>query len=594
MPVPVKSENIWIYKYGVDENNNLTLPAEDNAGNQYFYKIEEEILNGYTVSYVNPDGIIAADDADAGQITVKNTRAVSLTVKKIWSDIDTNQHLNDVVKIKIYRSSDKNDVPEDSNLILKVPSSASVGVGKDITLVANKTVKSAISDNSNVTVIVDGQNINIHGVSDGTSVITVSDGTETTTINVTVSLLEIFLNNSSDFRIEAGEKGTLSAKKSGSEVSNVTFTSDDDSIISVSGSQITANNIGKALITAECDGISATQEIEVILPSAFSIAGESEVAIGNSINLKVDKNYGSFTWSSSDNSKASVDSNGVVTGVSAGTVTITATRNDGKTAKTDINVFKSITLSAGGNITIPFENGITSADIESIVIDIDNISTTEGWYYMEIKMLSDLSSIWNNSEQIYVFNSNNSSTQITQSSYKLNLSGWKLTSGLGLYIASTNVNCTIKSITINTKNTASFSANGLNSVNMMKASQRSGTLVQEITISGSDTDWTKTVSNLDVYDSDGKPYYYWAVEETVSGYDISYLFDDDDDMTDYCINSSLFGKGEITVKNTKQESQGIEMPSTGGKGSEPYELIGLVIAGGALTILCVRRRRKNY
>ena len=129
---------------------------------------------------------------------------------------------------------------------------------------------------------------------------------------------------------------------------------------------------------------------------------------------------------------------------------------------------------------------------------------------------------------------------------------------------------------------------------MMKASQRSGTLVQEITISGSDTDWTKTVSNLDVYDSDGKPYYYWAVEETVSGYDVSYLFDDDDDMTDYCINSSLFGKGEITVKNTKQESQGIEMPSTGGKGSEPYELIGLVIAGGALTILCVRRRRKNY
>lgn len=593
MPVPVKSENIWIYKYGVDENNNLTLPAEDNAGNQYFYKIEEEILNGYTVSYVNPDGIISADDADAGQITVKNTRAVSLTVKKIWSDIDTNQHLNDVVKIKIYRSSDKNDVPEDSNLILKVPSSASVGVGKDITLVANKTVKSAISDNGNVTVTVDGQNINIHGVSDGTSVITVSDGTETRTINVTVSSLEIFLNNSSDFRIEAGEKGTLSAKKSGSEVSNVTFTSDNDSIISVSGSQITANNIGKALITAECDGISATQEIEVILPSAFSIVGESEVAIGNSITLGIDKNYGTFEWSSSDNSKATVN-NGVVTGVEAGTVTITATRNDGKTAKIDINVLnKAISLKAGDNVTIPFENGITSKDIDNIVINIENIEITNQYYYnLEIKMLSDLSNIWNNSEQLAYYENNNN--KLTQSSYKLNLSGWNLTNGLGLYIASTNVNCTIKSITINTKNTASFSANGLNSVNMMKASQGSGTLVQEITISGSDTDWTKTVSNLDVYDSDGKPYYYWAVEETVSGYDISYLFDDDDDMTDYCINSSLFGKGEITVKNTKQESQGIEMPSTGGKGSEPYELIGLVIAGGALTILCVRRRRKNY
>ena len=143
---------------------------------------------------------------------------------------------------------------------------------------------------------------------------------------------------------------------------------------------------------------------------------------------------------------------------------------------------------------------------------------------------------------------------------------------------------------------SSYTVHNLNltNINFVKASQGSGTLVQEITISGSDTDWTKTVSNLDVYDSDGKPYYYWAVEETVSGYDVSYLFDDDDDMTDYCINSSLFGKGEITVKNTKQESQGIEMPSTGGKGSEPYELIGLVIAGGALTILCVRRRRKNY
>ena len=278
----------------------------------------------------------------------------------------------------------------------------------------------------------------------------------------------------------------------------------------------------------------------------------------------------------------------MVTGVSVGTVTITATRNDGKTAKTDINVLNSSvpfkTTNNGETINFAYDS---SKNINNIIVELDD-SNYASWPYIRIEFGSNS----------YVKMGYSGSTTLVEESKQGNIT--TQISGKQLSIEFTN---NYKPEYVKIIQDGGTSTSGIITINyassrmmsrVMKASQRSGTLVQEITISGSDTDWTKTVSNLDVYDSDGKPYYYWAVEETVSGYDVSYLFDDDDDMTDYCINSSLFGKGEITVKNTKQESQGIEMPSTGGKGSEPYELIGLVIAGGALTILCVRRRRKNY
>ncbi len=65
-----------------------------------------------------------------------------------------------------------------------------------------------------------------------------------------------------------------------------------------------------------------------IAPSSVYIAGSSSVRVGASIQLEAALDNGesdTFTWSVSDSSIASVDSNGTVTGISEGTVTVYAT-----------------------------------------------------------------------------------------------------------------------------------------------------------------------------------------------------------------------------------------------------------------------------
>ncbi len=68
----------------------------------------------------------------------------------------------------------------------------------------------------------------------------------------------------------------------------------------------------------------------------LTISGNGTVEVGSQITLNA---LESVTWSSSPTSVATVDTNGVVTGVSAGTATITATAtSDGRTATKDISV----------------------------------------------------------------------------------------------------------------------------------------------------------------------------------------------------------------------------------------------------------------
>lgn len=610
MPTPYKPDNVWTYTYGVDENNNLTLPAEDNAGNQYFYKVEEAPLDGYTTSYGNPDGIIAVDDGHAGTLEVTNTRAISLSVKKIWSDSDKNDHLTDKVKVSIFRSTDKSNVPSDSDLILQVVSAVSVGAGKDITISANKKITSAESDKTGIaTVTFVDKNITVHGVAEGTATITVSDGKETRQISVTVSALEMFLNDNQTFKIEAGTTGTLSVKKNGSDVTNAVFTSDNPNI-SVSGSEITAHALGKATITAECDGLSVTQEIEVVLPETFSITGESEVTIGSDITLGIDKNYGTFTWESSNTGIATVV-NGKVTGVSAGTVTIKATRNDGKTETKEITVLNSaVSFSKEGAIEFDSSKNISNIKFkvnksngwQYVILKFDDNNYIKcGWYNMSINTFiveDGVDNVNNNTN-------NNNNSKLTNIEYDVTNrdEGELIITFKNNYQPSSIIidkieNNATGSITINYASAKSSSysfrnPNNVNNVTFAGAVQRSGDIVADFEITSSDTDWTKTVDNLDVYAPNGQPYYYWAVEETVSGYDVSYLFEDSDAKTDYCINASEPGAGKITIKNTKQESQGVEMPSTGGTGTQPYKVIGFAVAGGALIMLGIRRRKKH-
>ena len=71
------------------------------------------------------------------------------------------------------------------------------------------------------------------------------------------------------------------------------------------------------------------------------LGGDLEVEVGESVTWTAENNKGGaiFVWSSSDESIATV-SNGVITGVSEGTVTITAALKDDET----VNASKTITV----------------------------------------------------------------------------------------------------------------------------------------------------------------------------------------------------------------------------------------------------------
>ena len=106
--------------------------------------------------------------------------------------------------------------------------------------------------------------------------------------------------------------------------------------------------------------------------------------------------------------------------------------------------------------------------------------------------------------------------------------------------------------------------------------------------------WQGSVTNLPVTDSNGNTYYYWAVEEPVTGYTPSYLFQDADGSQSNAIKADAQVDGtDIIILNTKQDTS-YTLPSTGGTGVTRYYLIGLLLMGGSGLVICYQFRRKRH
>ena len=140
------------------------------------------------------------------------------------------------------------------------------------------------------------------------------------------------------------------------------WSSSDEQVAVVEDGEVTALSAGKAEITAGCGDISATCTVTVTdgqgtvpgtsVENVIVEPTEAEVQIGETLELTVrvepeDAEYESIEWASSDTGVATVDSEGVVTGVAVGTAEITA-MVDGKAASSRISVtgipVESVTL----------------------------------------------------------------------------------------------------------------------------------------------------------------------------------------------------------------------------------------------------------
>lgn len=191
----------------------------------------------------------------------------------------------------------------------------------------------------------------VTAISVGNASVRVTCGTLSAICNVTVSDVEIESVNLDKEQAELfiGETLQLTASLTPELDRVVTWISSDENIAEVDMfGLVEAVGLGNAVITVSCGGIDASCEITVNPVTSTSVTVEPSeliLAVGEerSLNATVypenttDK---SVIWSSSDESVAVVDENGVVTAVAAGTAVVSAMNgeNEGTCAVTVENV----------------------------------------------------------------------------------------------------------------------------------------------------------------------------------------------------------------------------------------------------------------
>ncbi|MBD5375583.1 MAG: leucine-rich repeat protein [Bacteroides sp.] len=203
------------------------------------------------------------------------------------------------------------------------------------------------SSNSSVATVSDKGMVT--GVKKGTATITAKSGevSEKCVVTVTDTPAESVTLNKTEIVVEYGNSETLVATVKPTTTTNKTITwkSSNTSVASVSNGTVKALKAGTATITATCGSVSATCKVTVPSVPVTSVTLDSknkEIIIGSTATLTatVTPSYAtnnSVSWTTSDAAVATVTSKGVVTGISAGTATITATAG-GKSASCIVTV----------------------------------------------------------------------------------------------------------------------------------------------------------------------------------------------------------------------------------------------------------------
>ena len=215
-------------------------------------------------------------------------------------------------------------------------------------------------------------------VGEGTAIVTVANGSVKATCTVTVSAVEItaVTLDLSTLTFTMGDDAqtlTATVEPENATVKTVTWSTDDKDVATVTNGVVTPVGVGTCTITATAGGKTATCEVTVNPKAVTGVTLDKEtleIAVGGSSVLKAtvapeDATNKEIEWTSSENSVATVDG-GIVTGVAAGTATITAKTKDGGfeatcavTVKANTIAVTGVTLSPSGTKTVALNETLT-------------------------------------------------------------------------------------------------------------------------------------------------------------------------------------------------------------------------------------------
>ena len=224
-------------------------------------------------------------------------------------------------------------------------------------------------------------------------------------VSVPVTSVSLFLNNSAN--IVAGSSLQLTATVSPANATDksLTWKSSNETVATVDSSgKLTALSSGSAKITVSTnnEGKTASLDVTVFEIPATSISLDIEgdsLQIGDTLQLTamVAPSFSKITWSSSNDSVATIDSDGRVIGISEGVTTAMAKTSNGLLDTCTITVYKVVNnieielpLESGGSIDFaielpvlkfPVAENITRSFVlklpEGSVIDVNRANLTE-------------------------------------------------------------------------------------------------------------------------------------------------------------------------------------------------------------------------
>lgn len=602
----LSSGNGWTHTWS-------SLDKTDAGGNQYLYDVvEENVPSGYQATYKNNNGVNG--NTAENPIVIVNTKVLQLTLKKRWSDSDTNNHQNDPVEVRIYRSTNPAVVP--------VVTTATTKATTTTTTKATTTKATTTETTTKAT----------------TTTTTTTSAKETKpeeTTTTTQPKLKLTAADNKTELLEKGGKLQLTADPS----DGVTFKSSSDEIATVDSSGlVTGQKVGTVTITAHKDGYEDAT-IQLTVKDATKRVDVSNAAAGKKIKIKLTGGVanqtanGCYGYSYQDSGtwkwqqiywEQTLDANGsaeweytvpndfgngfqirvwwvggmippvdesIKIECTVEEVTTTTTTKPEETTTTTTTT----TTTDGGSSG---ESTVVLTDVESgKIYDISKYNYTK---IVAVDLVhSEVGADLANGKGQFVFG-NWSELFDLKFSKVIHLIVSKPQSYFTYY--NSYGMGTLESVTLyfdgpalatdtSTQSLAAPSAMRMlrMAANVMTSGSAGVELVDTVTLKDSDSSsWQAVRTNLPACDENGNPYYYWAEETAVGGYTPSYTYAGGAD------NYISGADGVITITNTKEESASVTMPATGGRGTRWYTITGAaILCGTAAGYLWFRRRYLN-